>query len=159
MPVAEPPERTPLAWLHIRAEGRPSVPLAVPSTAASIGADPDNDIVLRDAGLAPRHGQFRLRGGIWTFTNLCQDLPLWIDGEHVLDEEVLAPGSILCLGDATLAFSPEDSWDDSPRPLTEPIRPPLMVIPEAEWSTWPTVIFALALGAVIFAAIMLMRAH
>ncbi len=133
--------------------------MPVPSATASIGADPDNDIVLPDAGLAPRHGQLRLSDGVWTFTNLCQDKPLWIDGQHVLDEEVLAPGSILCLGDATLAFSPDDTWDDSPRPAADPVRQPLMQFPEAERSIWPTAIFAVALGAVIFAAIMLMRAH
>ena len=158
-PGAQRRATAPLAWLHFRSRDAARPAIAVHGSTALIGAAPENDIVVTDAGLAARHGQFRLRGGVWTFNNLHPVAPMWIDGEPAPDEVVLAPGSIVCLGDAALAFEPVDQWDDSPMRSANEVRPPLMVLPSASRSPWPTVIFVVALCVVIGAVIVLARSH
>lgn len=135
---------------------RSGAPLVVPTTFATIGADPANDIPLPDAGLAPRHGVLRLRSGIWTYASAA-GASAQVDGAAVDGEAVLGPGSTLVLGDLTLAFDPHDRWEDSPA-QDEP-RVPAGMMPQASSRVWSTGLFLVALAVVIAGVVLLLRAH
>jgi hypothetical protein len=77
-----------------------------------IGSGEGADILLRDHGIAARHFGVRLDEGVWRLQNLGGDC-LVVDGFTVDSEVVLAPGSEILAGEASLYFAPTDRWEDS----------------------------------------------
>ncbi|HEY4100120.1 MAG TPA: FHA domain-containing protein [Gemmatimonadales bacterium] len=131
--------------------------LPVTGAIASVGADPANNVIIAGVDVAPRHGQFRLRGGVWTFSNFGSPGATLVDGEPVHGDAVLAPGSALQLGQVQVAFAPEDQWRDSTieRYADDPI--PAAMMPVASSSIWSRVWFSLALCALLVAVYFLFR--
>jgi pSer/pThr/pTyr-binding forkhead associated (FHA) protein len=123
---------------------------------ATLGSDSDNDVVLRGDGVASKHAELRLSGGVWTLRTLGPEGITVVDGEAVRGEAVLAPGSLLRLGGVSLIFDPEDRWQDSP---LEP-GPPTGTAPHLPVHRrpfWPTTLFIAAVLGVLAALYLLFR--
>ncbi|HEY3933158.1 MAG TPA: ABC transporter transmembrane domain-containing protein [Gemmatimonadales bacterium] len=156
-PEASAGDFLPLAALRVRSGPHRGATLPVNGAIASVGADPANNLVVTGVDVAPRHGQLRLRGGVWTFSNFGGPAAAAVDGEPVHGEAVLAPGSLLRLGQVLVAFAPQDSWGDS-RPARYADDPmPLVTMPVERAAFWPRIWFALAACALVTAIILLLR--
>lgn len=103
-----------LAVLVVRQGGDGGGPLPVRRPTVRLGRDAGNDLVLADPSVSAAHAELRLRGGVWTVTDLGSVNGTWVDGEPVLGALPLAPGSMLRVGEVRLAFAPKDRWEDSP---------------------------------------------
>jgi len=93
-----------------------------------------NDVVVPDPSVSARHARLRLAEGIWWLSDLGSVGGSAVDGEPVVQQLPLGPGSIVRLGDAELIFSPRDRWEDSlvPIPSTSPSPKPAFVLPETQ---------------------------
>ena len=97
-----------------------------------LGREEGNDVTLASASISGSHAELRLRGGVWSLTDLGSMNGSWVDGEPVFGAVPLGPGSSVRLGDVEMVFSPKDRWEDSPRelvleatPLVPVLGPPL----------------------------------
>lgn len=152
-----PAEDRVLALLRVRS-GVPGLPaLAVQRVQATVGSDPTSDVVVPSATVAGRHGQLRLRGGVWTYVDFGSDQGSMVDGEAVKGEVLLAPGSAVRLGQVDLAFAPQDRWEDSPPERRTEDRAPMVLLPPDDRSFWPTFGLVLMLFGVFVAAYFLLR--
>src|SRR5262245_58568688 len=95
---------TVLATLRVRRGLSESSSLPVRRPQSVVGSDPASDLALAAPGVAPRHGQLRLRGGIWTYIDFGSPEGTLVDGDPVRGEALLAPGSAIRVGDVELAF-------------------------------------------------------
>ena len=68
--MTDPGPETVLATLRVRSGSRAGAKLPVRRSVVSVGAVPGNDVVLDSPGVAPRHAELRLSGGVWTITAL-----------------------------------------------------------------------------------------
>jgi predicted component of type VI protein secretion system len=100
--------------------------LVVRQTTIRLGRDAANDVQLESPSVSMAHAELRLRGGVWSLTDLGSMNGSWVDGEPVYGALPVAPGSILRLGEVELAFSPKDRWEDSP---SERAAEPLVIEP------------------------------
>jgi pSer/pThr/pTyr-binding forkhead associated (FHA) protein len=146
-----------LATLRVRSglPGSPVVP--VRAAQATVGSDPASDVVLAGEGVAPRHGQLRLRGGVWTYTDFGSVGGSTVDGHAVHGEALLAPGSSVRVGEVALAFAPSDRWEDSPPERRLEERTPLLVVPNRRTPYWPSIAFLIVLAAAAIVAYLLLR--
>ncbi|MBA2293306.1 MAG: FHA domain-containing protein [Gemmatimonadales bacterium] len=87
--------------------------MAVRSPTLRIGRDPASGLRIDHASVSADHAELRLRGAVWTVTDLDSVNGTWVDGEAVIGALPLAPGSELRLGEVVLAFNPRDRWEDS----------------------------------------------
>lgn len=90
--------------------------MAVRSPTLRIGRDPASGLRVDHPSVSAEHAELRLRGAVWTVTDLDSVNGTWVDGEPVLGALPLAPGSELRLGEVVLAFNPRDRWEDSAAP-------------------------------------------
>lgn len=141
-----------LATLRVRSGlvGTASLPVRLPLSI--VGADPTSDLVVAAAGVAARHGQLRLLGGIWTLVDFGSSGGSVVDGQTVRGEALLAPGSAVRIGGVAFTFAPQDRWEDSPRERRSEDRTPLLVIPRQRVPYWPSVGFVVVIaGLAVFA--------
>ncbi len=109
-----------LAVLLVRSRGVLGSPhMAVRSPTLRIGRDPVSGLRVDHPSVSAEHAELRLRGAVWTVTDLDSINGTWVDGEPVLGALPLAPGSELRLGEVVLAFNPRDRWEDSATPAGE----------------------------------------
>ncbi len=87
--------------------------MAIRSSTLTIGRDPARGLQVDHPSVSAEHAELRLRGAVWTVTDLDSANGTWVDGEAVLGSLPLAPGSELRLGEVVLAFNPRDRWEDS----------------------------------------------
>jgi hypothetical protein len=154
------PRREPefaLATLRVRSGMRAGMSLPVRRTVAAIGGVPGNDVVLDSPGVAARHAQLRLSGGVWTITDLGTLDGVDVDGEVVHGEALLAPGSAVRIGGVSLVFDPADRWQDSGPGRSLNDRSPLLLFPANERPFWPTALFVLAIFGIIVVLFFLFR--
>ncbi len=71
-----------LAILRVRSGLAGDHPLVVRETQATIGSDPSSDIVVAADGVALRHSQLRLRGGVWSYIDFGSPAGSVIDGSR-----------------------------------------------------------------------------
>jgi hypothetical protein len=103
-----------LGVLLVRSRGLPGSPhLSVRQPTIRIGREPGNGIVLRHPSVSAEHAELRLRGGVWTLTDLGSLNGTWVDGEPVLGSLPVAPASEIRIGEVVLAFNPRDRWEHS----------------------------------------------
>lgn len=146
-----------LATLRVRS-GLPAlsaVPVRQPQ--ATIGSDPAVDLVLEAPGIARRHAQIRLRGGVWTLVDFGSAAGSAVDGSPVRGEAFLAPGSSIRLGSVEFAFAPTDRWEDSPPERRADDRTPLVLFAPQPRNIWPTVGLVVVVCAVFVAAYFMLR--
>jgi hypothetical protein len=109
--------------------------VAVRQPTVRIGRAEGNDVVLPAVSLSATHAELRLRGGVWSLTDLGSMNGSWVDGEPVYGAVPLGPGSSIRLGEVEAIFSPKDRWEDSPSTLfveAAPLEPaPGPPLPEA----------------------------
>lgn len=148
-----------LATLRVRSGLPGAAAVPVRRAQATIGSDPESDVVLAGEGVAARHGQLRLRGGIWSYTDFGSALGSVVDGQAVRGEALLAPGSSLRIGQVDLTFAPQDRWEDSPPERRHEERAPLLVIPHNRLPYWPSVGFVVVLAALAVFAYFLFRTN
>jgi len=144
-----------LATLRVRSGPERGASVAVRQPQATIGSDPAGDVVIADTGVARRHAQLRLRGGVWTYVDFGSPAGSLVDGKEVRGEALLAPGSSIRIGETDLAFAPQDRWQDSPPERRAEDRAPLLLM-TPERSLWPTVALVVVVCAA-FAAYFLLR--
>lgn len=103
-----------LAVLLVRTGGVPGSPhQPIRQHSTRIGRDRGNGFVLAHPSVSGEHAELRLRGGVWTLTDLGSLNGSWVDGEPVLGSLPLAPGSEVRLGEVVMVFNPRDRWEDS----------------------------------------------
>jgi pSer/pThr/pTyr-binding forkhead associated (FHA) protein len=167
----------PLLAVLIMRRGRPGGGhFTVRQPLLRIGRDPKNELVLDVPSVSAAHAELRLRGGVWTLTDVGSMNGSWVDGEPVYGSAPLGPGSAIRLGDVELVFSPKDVWDDSPRegrleaapleatpieaPTVESVvaprarfldDPPSFVLPEPSRRPGPLLFIAVALAVAALA--------
>jgi len=113
----------------IARRGAPGVGhLAVRQATIRIGRDAANDVRLDRPSISMAHAELRLRGGVWSLTDLGSMHGSWVDGDPVFGALPVGPGSTLRLGEVELVFSPKDRWEDSPG---EWVAEPLLIEPAA----------------------------
>lgn len=106
-----------LAVLILRGRVRGLGHIAVRQPTVRIGREDGNDVVLPALSLSATHAELRLRGGVWSLTDLGSMNGSWVDGEPVYGAVPLGPGSTIRLGEVEAIFSPKDRWEDSPSTL------------------------------------------
>jgi pSer/pThr/pTyr-binding forkhead associated (FHA) protein len=152
-----PGPETVLATLRVRSGSRAGARLPIRRSIASVGAIPGNDVVLDSPGVAPRHAELRLSGGVWTITPLGPPDGLGVDGEAVREDTLLAPGSALRIGDVSLVFDPSDEWQGPPPERSSDERSTPFFLPANERRFWPTALFVLGIIGVIVVLFFLFR--
>src|SRR5688572_26637012 len=98
--------------LVVRRAGRTVLTFTVESGACSIGRSPDNDLVLPDAGVAPRHAQLKIESG----TAVLEDLDgggTSVAGVRLRGREprALGHGEIIEIGPFELLYRVRDRGD------------------------------------------------
>ena len=116
-----------LGVLFIRTAGVGGSPnRAVRSTSVRIGRAVTGGVGLPHPSVSAEHAELRLRGGVWTITDLGSMNGSWVDGEQALGPTPVASGSEIRLGDVVLAFDARDRWDDSP--VERAVAAPLIAV-------------------------------
>lgn len=103
-----------LAILWVRSGVRDVAQYAIRGPRASIGREPDNDLVIDSVAVSAHHATLALAHGVWTLTDLGSVNGSWVDGERVEGALPLAPGSEVRIADVVFSFAPRDEWQDSP---------------------------------------------
>lgn len=146
-----------LATLRVRSGLPVSATFPVRQPQATIGSDPASDVVVDGPGVARRHAQLRLRGGVWTLVDFGSAAGSSVDDSAVRGEALLAPGSSVRVGSVEFVFAPSDRWADSPPERRAEDRTPLVLLPPEPGTRWPTVAFVLAVCGAIAATYFLFR--
>jgi pSer/pThr/pTyr-binding forkhead associated (FHA) protein len=155
--MTDPGQGTILATLRVRSGPQVGACLPIRRSVASVGAVPGNDVVLDSPGVAPRHAELRLTGGVWTIADLGPPDGLGVDGEAVRDDALLAPGSAVRIGDVSLVFDPAEAWQDpTPERFSDERSTPLF-LPANERRLWPTALFVLGVIGIIVVLFFLFR--
>jgi hypothetical protein len=148
---------TVLATLRVRRGLSGISELPVRGAQSVLGSDPASDLAIAAPGVAARHGQLRLRGGVWTYIDFGSTDGSQVDGEPVRGEALLAPGSAIRVGEVELAFDPSDRWEDSPPERRASERHPMVMFPPEARTRWPLVLVGLAVIALGITAFFLLR--
>ncbi len=155
--VIDPGQDPLLATLRVRSGLAVTTTLPVRLSQATVGSDPVSDVVIDGPGVAGRHGQLRLRGGVWTFVDFGSTSGSSVDGSAVRGEALLAPGSSVRVGSVEMAFAPSDRWEDSPPERRAEDRSSLLLLPPKSPVRWSSVSFVLVVAGLIVAAYFLLR--
>jgi pSer/pThr/pTyr-binding forkhead associated (FHA) protein len=133
-PVHATPAVAPIASLLVRTgslRGR-RMPIRVP--VVSVGRADFNDIVLAEPSVSTTHAKLQRREGLWVITDLGSTNGTFVEGEPVVGETDLAPGTTIRFGDVAVLFEPHDEGPAVPqaggtrvmdRVDAEPARPPM----------------------------------
>ena len=146
-----------LATLRVRSGLPATAALPVRQPQATIGSDPESDLVVDAPGLARRHAQLRLRGGVWTLIDFGSAGGSKVDGSPVRGEAFLAPGSSIRIGEVEFAFDPSDRWEDSPPERRADDRTPLVLLAPEPRNLWPTLALVTGICVMFVAAYFLLR--
>jgi pSer/pThr/pTyr-binding forkhead associated (FHA) protein len=155
--MTDPDPGTVLATLRVRSGARSGAKLPISRAISSVGAVPGNDVVLDSPGVAPRHAQLRLSGGVWTIITLGPPDGLGVDGEVVRDEALPAPGSAVRIGDVSLVFDPAEEWLDPVPERAIDERSSRLFVPSNERPFWLTALFVLGVIGIIMVLFFLFR--
>lgn len=117
----------------------------------SIGRGPENDIILSsDPRCSRRHAEIRQRDNDFVVVNLSEKNFILVNGQNV-QTEILAPGSLVQIGDTEIRFNQEVSQGKSeaasvpsvfavpsPTQAQAPMKAPSPVAPKAQMPARPT---------------------
>lgn len=98
----------PVASFLLRDGPRKGTRLPVRSFVANVGRAEYNDVMLDDRSVSAQHAKLQRREGIWILVDLESTNGTFVDGERVVGESPLAPGSMVRFGDVQLIFEPLD---------------------------------------------------
>ncbi|MFL5514790.1 MAG: FHA domain-containing protein [Gemmatimonadales bacterium] len=131
-PAQAAPAVLPIASILVRTgtlRGR-RIPIRVP--VVNIGRADFNDIVLAEPSVSTTHAKLQRRDGLWVIGDLGSTNGTFVEGEPVVGETPLAPGTTIRFGDVAVLFEPHDDVPVPPaagtqvlgRVEAEPARPP-----------------------------------
>jgi len=100
--------RGPLAAFLLREGAQKGTRLPVRSLVANVGRAEYNDVMLNDGSVSAQHAKLLRREGIWILMDLESTNGTYVDGERVVGEAPLAPGSMVRFGDVRATFEPLD---------------------------------------------------
>lgn len=159
-----PPPTPQLASFLVRSGPLKGQRLAVHAPVVNLGRADYNDLVLNDPSVSAAHAKLQRREGIWILTDLGSTNGTWADGQPVVGEAPLGPGSAVRFGDVLTMFEPVDerpvapsrtavrSGIDVPEPaapavVRRPIRAPRAAAPVE--SNRPTLLIAAVIVVVV----------
>jgi pSer/pThr/pTyr-binding forkhead associated (FHA) protein len=108
-PVQPTPAVAPIASLLVRTgslRGR-RMPIRVP--VVNVGRADFNDIVLAEPSVSTTHAKLQRREGLWVISDLGSTNGTFVEGEPVVGETDLAPGTTIRFGDVAVLFEPHDN--------------------------------------------------
>jgi pSer/pThr/pTyr-binding forkhead associated (FHA) protein len=129
-PVQAQPAVAPIASILIRTgslRGR-RMPIRIP--VVSVGRADFNDIVLAEPSVSTTHAKLQRRDGLWVISDLGSTNGTYVEGEPVVGETPLAPGTTIRFGDVAVLFEPHD--DVLTTPVTRPAGTQVLERVEAE---------------------------
>jgi len=107
-PAAVPPPILPLASLLVRSGSLRGRRLPITVAAVNIGRADYNDLVIADPSVSTTHAKLQRRDGLWVITDLGSTNGTFVEGEPVVGETDLAPGTTIRFGDVAALFEPHD---------------------------------------------------
>jgi pSer/pThr/pTyr-binding forkhead associated (FHA) protein len=133
-PAQASPAVAPIASLLVRTgslRGR-RMPIRIP--VVNVGRADFNDIVLAEPSVSTTHAKLQRREGLWVVSDLGSTNGTYVEGEPVVGETALLPGSTIRFGDVAVLFEPHDEGpvvapaggtQVMDRVDAEPARPPM----------------------------------
>jgi hypothetical protein len=96
---------TPIAWLQVHEPRLAPRNAPIFQPVASIGRDPNNDVVVADPRVSTRHAEVRIDAGTVTVVDLGSTNGTWFDDERV-DRRNLHSGECFKVGDTMVYYFP-----------------------------------------------------
>jgi pSer/pThr/pTyr-binding forkhead associated (FHA) protein len=126
-PTPPSPTAAPLASFLFKSgelKGR-RLPIKVP--VANIGRGDYNDVVIADPSVSTMHAKLQRRDAIWILTDLGSTNGTFVEGERLIGEVPLGPGTTLRFGEVAALFEPLDDSMPAPRASNTRMMPRLEV--------------------------------
>ena len=99
----------PLATVLVRSGGLRGQRLPIRTPVVNIGRADYNDLVFGDESVSASHAKLQRREDVWVLTDLDSTNGTFIDGDRVVGEQPLMPGSTVRFGDVAMLFDPTDT--------------------------------------------------
>jgi predicted component of type VI protein secretion system len=74
----------------------------------NIGRADYNDLVIPDDSVSGSHAKLQRREGVWILVDNDSTNGTWVDGERVVGEMALGPGTVVRFGEVSVMFEPTD---------------------------------------------------
>jgi pSer/pThr/pTyr-binding forkhead associated (FHA) protein len=109
-PIPTPPGRTalPIASLLVRTGDMRGRRLPITLPVVNVGRADYNDIVIADPSVSTTHAKLQRRDDVWVLSDLGSTNGTFVEGEPVVGETALTPGTTLRFGDVAALFEPHD---------------------------------------------------
>jgi pSer/pThr/pTyr-binding forkhead associated (FHA) protein len=133
-PVQPTPAVAPIASLLVRTGSLRGRRMPIRGPVVNVGRADFNDIVLAEPSVSTTHAKLQRREGLWVVSDLGSTNGTYVEGEPVVGETALLPGSTIRFGDVAVLFEPHDEGPAAAhaggtqvidRVDAEPARPPL----------------------------------
>jgi hypothetical protein len=102
------PQVAPLASLLVRSGALKGRRLAVKVPVVNIGRAEFNDIVIADPSVSTSHAKLQRRDDVWVLTDLGSTNGTFVEGERLVGEVALGPGTTVRFGEVAVLFEPLD---------------------------------------------------
>ena len=103
------PQAAPLASLLVRSGAMKGRRLAVKVPVVNIGRADFNDIVISDPSVSTSHAKLQRRDDIWILSDLGSTNGTFVEGERLVGEVPLGPGTTVKFGEVAVLFEPLDA--------------------------------------------------
>jgi pSer/pThr/pTyr-binding forkhead associated (FHA) protein len=130
-PIPSPPSTlspSPIASLLVRSgelRGR-RLPITLP--VVNVGRADYNDIVIADSSVSTTHAKLQRKDDVWVLTDLGSTNGTFVEGEPVVGETALTPGTTLRFGEVAVLFEPHD--EPTPGRAGKPAAQPEAATPQ-----------------------------
>ncbi len=99
----------PLATVLVRTGGLRGQRLPIRTPVVNIGRADYNDLVFGEESVSASHAKLQRREDVWILTDLDSTNGTFVDGDQVVGEVPLMPGSTVRFGDVAMLFDPTDT--------------------------------------------------
>jgi predicted component of type VI protein secretion system len=82
--------------------------LTVRVPVVNIGRADYNDLVIPDDSVSGSHAKLQRREGVWILVDNDSTNGTWVDGDRVVGEVALGPGTVVRFGEVSVMFEPTD---------------------------------------------------
>jgi pSer/pThr/pTyr-binding forkhead associated (FHA) protein len=98
----------PMATFLVRSGTLKGQRLTVRVPVVNIGRADYNDLVIPDDSVSGSHAKLQRREGVWILVDNDSTNGTWVDGERVVGEMALGPGTVVRFGEVSVMFEPTD---------------------------------------------------
>ena len=98
----------PIASLLVRSGEMRGRRLPITLAVVNVGRADYNDIVIADPSVSTTHAKLQRKDDVWVLTDLGSTNGTYVEGEPVIGETALTPGTTLRFGDVAAFFEPHD---------------------------------------------------